>query len=65
LRDPARIHKILSLLEEYWEANPDLRLCQIISNLTSNTNFSSDPYYLEDDVFQKLLEEVLISSREN
>jgi uncharacterized protein YihD (DUF1040 family) len=59
LRDPVRIHKIISLLEEYWEANPDLRLCQIISNLTSNTNFSSDPYYLEDDLFKKLLEEEL------
>ena len=55
MRDPNRIHKILSLLEEYWEANPDLRLCQIIHNLTVGTDFSADPYYLEDDLFKFLL----------
>ena len=59
MRDPARIHQIVSALEEYWEKNPDLRLCQIIVNLTSKTNFSMDPYYMEDDLFKKLLEEEL------
>ena len=56
MRDPNRIHQILSLLEEYWEKNPDLRLCQIISNLAANTNFSTDSYYLEDDLLKVLLE---------
>jgi uncharacterized protein YihD (DUF1040 family) len=59
LRDPARIHQIVSILEEYWEKNPDLRLCQVIMNVTSKTNFSMDPYYMEDDLFKKLLEEEL------
>jgi hypothetical protein len=60
LRDPKRIHQILSLLEEYWEANPDLRLCQIISNLTRNTNFSTDSYYLDDDLFKTLLQDEIL-----
>ncbi len=59
MRDPARIHQIVSILEEYWEKNPDLRLCQVIMNVTSKTNFSMDPYYMEDDLFKKLLEEEL------
>lgn len=34
MREPARIKKLLSLLEKYWEKNPNLRLCQIIGNIT-------------------------------
>lgn len=33
MRDPARIKIILSLLENYWQKNPDLRLCQIVGNI--------------------------------
>jgi len=43
------------MLESYWEKNPDMRLCQIFSNLAVGTNFSSDPYYLEDDLFEEIL----------
>lgn len=64
MRDPARIHQMVSLLEEYWEKNPDLRLCQVIMNMTSKTNFSMDPYYMEDDLFKKLLEEELAKYNE-
>jgi len=31
-RNPKRISKVLDLIEEYWEENPDLRLGQIIAN---------------------------------
>ena len=36
MRDPARIPKVLAALHAFWEKNPDLRLGQIISNLTPN-----------------------------
>jgi uncharacterized protein YihD (DUF1040 family) len=57
LRNPARIQKVISLLEEYWRLNPDLRLCQIISNISRNTRFSVDRFYLEDEELGMLLEE--------
>ena len=31
-RDPARIDEIMDLLRTAWKNNPDLRLCQLISN---------------------------------
>lgn len=34
MRDPDRIDRVLSKLSVYWKANPDLRLGQIVSNLT-------------------------------
>jgi len=55
MRDPSRIPRLISMLESYWEKNPDMRLCQIFSNLAVGTNFSSDPYYLEDDLFEEIL----------
>jgi len=59
MRDPARIHRIISLLESYWEENPDLRLCQIVLNTVNTANFSSSPYYVEDDVFEEALKKHL------
>jgi uncharacterized protein YihD (DUF1040 family) len=59
MRDPSRIPRLISMLESYWEQNPDMRLCQIVSNLAIGTNFSSDPYYLEDDLFEEILRKKL------
>ena len=36
-RDPARIQRVLDALSAYWEARPELRLCQIIGNLANDT----------------------------
>lgn len=47
-RDPERIDEILDELEEYWKDNPDLRLGQIISNLSKERRGDSDPFYMED-----------------
>ena len=63
LRDPARIQIIISLLETCWKANPDLRLFQIISNISRNTNFSVDQFYMEDDLLKTLLEEEISKLR--
>jgi len=32
MRDPARINALLDVLREVWEANPDLRLGQLVYN---------------------------------
>lgn len=53
MRNPARIPKILALLERYWELHPDLRLGQLLySLLPANLD---DPFYLEDDVLVERL----------
>lgn len=54
MRDPNRIPTILNLLREYWEANPDLRLGQIIGNI-----HHGDPFYVEDDVIELGLRETI------
>jgi hypothetical protein len=35
-RDAARIPDVIDALREYWLANPDLRLCQVIGNLVND-----------------------------
>ena len=59
-RDASRIPRLLKKLLTYWEKSDhtDLRLCQIIVNLT-NTKRNSDIYYIEDDVIEKYLDEAL------
>ncbi len=54
-RDPERIKRILFLLEAYWKKNSDLRLAQIISNLSNQAGFSVDLFYFEDSNLEHLL----------
>lgn len=49
MRDPKRIKQILAELEEYWTANPDLRLCQIITNVAWSIDDAADIFYVEDN----------------
>ena len=53
-RDPKRIAVILSRLRAIWEANPELRLGQLIGNLNQH---EVDMYYEEDISFIERLEE--------
>ena len=46
MRDPNRIPVVLAALETYWRAHPDLRLCQIVVNLSGRV----DPFYVEDEI---------------
>lgn len=57
MRNPDRIPRLLSLLSRYWQAHPDLRLGQIVGNLTPRRH-DGDPgwtYYVEDDVLEAAL----------
>ena len=51
MRDPKRIDEILELIGKIWKASPDLRLLQLLSNVTGLEN----GYYLEDDAFLEQL----------
>ena len=51
-RDSARIEIILNKLKEVWQKSPDLRLGQLIINVTG-----IDPYFIEDEKLIKMIEE--------
>lgn len=55
MRDPARIEAVLDALRSYWQANPDLRLGQIVENAGRNLPYSV--FYMEDDVLMAYLKQ--------
>ena len=56
MRDPKRIDEVLRLLKIYWDTHPDLRLGQIVVNITQK----NDPFYVEDEDFiRKLMMEII------
>ena len=42
------IKLILGTLEKYWNAHSELRLGQIIANMSYNAKGDFDPYFFED-----------------
>lgn len=57
MRNPDRIPEMLKELEEFWKQVPDLRLGQIISNLSYESMNNNDPFYMEDDDLLELLKQ--------
>lgn len=57
MRNPERIPEILKELEKFWKQVPDLRLGQIISNLSYESMKNNDPFYMEDDDLLELLKQ--------
>jgi uncharacterized protein YihD (DUF1040 family) len=55
MRDSRRIGKTLGALEHYWRRHPDLRLGQIVGNLSRGL----DPYFIEDETLLGRLEREL------
>lgn len=53
MRDINRIEPLLDLIESVWKRYPDLRLGQLILNVTQEDKL----YYLEDTDLKMLLEE--------
>jgi len=51
IRDPSRINRIVELLRARWHQNPDMRLGQLVVNITG----SSDPFHVEDDITEAKL----------
>lgn len=59
MRDPNRIDETLELISNIWKKYPDLRLCQLIGNISSHINNESpDLYFLEDSDLIKRLKEI-------
>lgn len=56
MRDPKRIAPILESLCRIWEANPDLRLAQIISNACRGNPAWPDVFSVEDATLMRELE---------
>ena len=57
MRNPKRIPYILSLIEEKWERNPDIRFGQLIFNMLNGIWDTTEPrfFYLDDDDLEKVL----------
>lgn len=55
MRDPNRIPVIIAKLQDLWQRCPDMRLCQLVSNITYNDGH--DIFHIEDDFFETRLHE--------
>lgn len=53
MRDPKRINKCLRKIKEVWSKNPDLRLGQLLINITPSAN---SLYFIEDEQLINLLD---------
>ena len=55
MRDPTRIPRIISLLQQLWEIYPDQRLGQMLTNYV----VTSDVFHIEDDRWEDYLEKLI------
>lgn len=55
MRDTFRIPRILDKIYDLWIAYPDLRLCQLLTNI-GIIAAGGDAYYLEDDLVERCLD---------
>ena len=66
MRNPDRIKPMLIGLQIYWEMHPDLRLCQMLSNIATIGGWKDkDLYYLEDEDLMKHLDTTIRKEFEN
>lgn len=58
MRNPQRIDRLLNVVKRLWQQQPDLRLCQLISNAVGMATQKAMPdyFYIEDEVLLKGLE---------
>lgn len=54
MRDKNRINRIIAKFTLLWEEIPDMRFCQLVSNLTNK----DDIFYIEDTEFEKMLDDM-------
>lgn len=60
MRDPKRIDKMINLLRDVWHANPDMRLGQLMLNLTSNSRLDTTQFWhAEDEEWVDLMQRYL------
>ena len=54
MRDPNRIHEVITAVEALWNKYQDWRFMQLIINL--KRTYGNDMFYVEDDKFKELIE---------
>lgn len=54
MRDPNRIHEVITAVEALWNKYPDWRFMQLMNNL--QRIYGNDMFYIEDDRFKDLIE---------
>ncbi len=54
MRDPARIDVVIEKLRDIWKRNPDMRLGQMVANVTTE----DDIYHMEDSELIDRIEKV-------
>ena len=59
MRDPQRIDRVINLVKTLWKQSPDLRLCQLISNLGFRVCQNNDVFHVEDDALETQIKKVL------
>ncbi len=59
LRDPERIERICSKLEEAWTKVPDWRLGQLLENIFGCQGREACIFHVEDDVTEAEIDEML------
>ena len=58
MRDPKRIPRILSKIEQMWKERPDWRLGQLLENVKRcSGNEDTDTFYVEDEAIEKAMDE--------
>lgn len=62
MRDPKRINRIINKLSIVWQNQPDLRLNQLIESIIKYNQYKGDIFYLEDDDFEIMLNNLLFKN---
>lgn len=65
MRDPNRIPEIVYALKKLWEANPDLRLGQLLTNAINPGIPYPELYYIEDNEHVSRLNKLQVICRTN
>ena len=55
-RDPTHIDGVVEKLREVWKRHPDIRLAQLVFNVSGATQPCPEIFYLEDDVLLRSLD---------
>jgi len=62
MKDPGRIDEIIELIKQLWSSYPDWRFGQLICNISTKLGYE-DPFFVEDDLLKKKIEELLESTK--
>lgn len=60
MTNPQDIEETLSIIRKAWGANPELRLCQLLSNASLMFGWkSNDLFYIEDEELRSSLKKYI------